>query len=165
MLLEKAISYTAPIPMEPMTENEKIMARGIASALKALIGGKALTSVRHLPERMNGFEMWRILAREYRPDTATRKLGMLERVMEDAPRSGEDFGDWVHRWMDLVGETEKARGRPIDDDIKVAVILKRAPKELRSFGVGVCSDGRHYEQVPQAEGVGIELVPHPKGIG
>ena len=81
VLLEKAIGYTAPLPMEPMTDNEKIMARGIASALKALIGGKALTLVRHLPERMNGFEMWRILAREYRPDTAARKFGMLERVV------------------------------------------------------------------------------------
>ena len=41
-----------------------------------------------------------------------------------------DFGDWFFRWLDLVGECEKAR-RMIDDDIKVAVMLKRSPKELR----------------------------------
>ena len=75
--------------------------------------------------------MWRLLYREYKPDTATRKVGLLERVMDDQPAPGMDFGDWFLRWLDLVGECEKARGRMIDDDIKVAVMLKRSPKELR----------------------------------
>ena len=51
--------------------------------------------------------------------------------MDDQPALGMDFGDWFLRWVDLVGECEKARGRMIDDDIKVAVMLKRSPKELR----------------------------------
>ena len=75
--------------------------------------------------------MWRLLYREYKPDTATRKVGLLERVMDDQPAPGMDFGDWFLRWLDLVGECEKARGRMIDDDIKVAVMLKRSSKELR----------------------------------
>ena len=75
--------------------------------------------------------MWRLLYREYKPDTATRKVGLLERVMHDQPAPGMDFGDWFLRWLDLVGECEKARGRMIDDDIKVAVMLKRSPQQLR----------------------------------
>ena len=106
------------------------MARGVATALRALIGGKALSCIRHHPEKLNGFEMWRLLYREYEPDTATRKVGLLERVMDDQPAPGMDFGDWFLRWLDLVGECEKARGRMIDDDIKLAVMLKRSPKEL-----------------------------------
>ena len=51
--------------------------------------------------------------------------------MDDQPAPGMDFGDWFLRWLDLVGECEKARGRMIDDDIEVAVLLKRSPKELR----------------------------------
>ena len=51
--------------------------------------------------------------------------------MDDQPAPGMDFGDWFLRWLDLVGESEKACGRMIDDDIKVAVMLKRYPKELR----------------------------------
>ena len=74
--------------------------------------------------------MSRLLYREYKPDTATRKVGLLERVMDDQPAPGMDFGDWFLRWLDLVGECEKARGRMIDDDIKVAVMPKRSPKEL-----------------------------------
>ena len=74
-----------------------------------------------------------MLFREYKPDTATRKVGLLERVMDDQPAPGIDFGDWFLRWLDLVGGCEKARGRMIDDDIKVAVMLKRSPKELRDY--------------------------------
>ena len=64
--------------------------------------------------------MWKLLYKEYKPDTATRKVGLLERVMDDQPTHGEDFGDWFLKWLDLVGECEQARGRTIDDDIKVA---------------------------------------------
>ena len=92
--------------------------RGVATALRALIGGKSLSCIRHHPEKLNGFEMWRLLCREYKPDTATRKVGLLERVMDDQPAPGMDFGAWFLRWLDLVGECEKARGRMIDDDIK-----------------------------------------------
>ena len=72
-----------------------------------------------------------MLYREYKPDTATRKVGLLERVMDDHTAPGMDVRDWFLRWLDLVGECEKARGRMIDDDIKVAVMLQRSPKELR----------------------------------
>ena len=37
--------------------------------------------------------------------------------MDDQPAPGMDFGDWFLKWLDLVGECEKARGRMIDDDI------------------------------------------------
>ena len=32
--------------------------------------------------------------KEYKPDTAKRKVGLLERVMDDQPAPGVDFGDW-----------------------------------------------------------------------
>ena len=107
------------------------MARGVATTLRALIGGKAPSCIRHHPEKLNGFEMWRLLYREYKPDTAKGKVGLLERVMDDQHAPGADFGDWLLRWLDLVGECEQARGRMMHDDIKVAVMLKRSPKELR----------------------------------
>ena len=50
--------------------------------------------------------------------------------MDDQPAPRVDNSVWFLRWLDLVGECEQARGRMIDDD-KVAVMLKRSPKELR----------------------------------
>ena len=52
--------------------------------------------------------------------------------MDDQPTLGEDFGDWFLWWLDLVGECEQARERMIDDDIKVAVLPNRSPKQLRN---------------------------------
>ena len=51
--------------------------------------------------------------------------------MGDHPPQGGDFSDWFIRWLDLIGECEQARGRLIDDYIKVAVLLERVPKELK----------------------------------
>ena len=129
--LVESVTMAQPIQWVTLTPREKFVSRRVATALGALIGGKALTCIRHHFEKLNGFEMWSLLFREYKPDTATRKVGLLERVMDDQPASGMDFGEWFLRWPDLVGECEKARGRMIDDAIKVAVMLKRSPKELR----------------------------------
>ena len=51
--------------------------------------------------------------------------------MDDQPAFGVDFSDWFLRWLNLVGECEQARGRMIDYDIKVVVMLGRSPMELR----------------------------------
>ena len=51
--------------------------------------------------------------------------------MDDQPAPGVDFSDWFLKWLHLVGECEQARGCMIDDDMEVAVMLKRPPKELK----------------------------------
>ena len=71
--------------------------------------------------------MWRLLFREYRFDTVTREVGLLERVTEESPTSNEDFSDWF--------QTELARCMALDDDIKCRVVLKRAVHELKDHRV------------------------------
>ena len=71
--LEESVTMAQPIQWATLTPREKVVARGVATALRALIGGKALSCIRHHPEKLNGFEMWRLLYRELKPDTATRK--------------------------------------------------------------------------------------------
>ena len=96
--LEESVTMAKPIQWETLTPREKVVARGVVTALRALmIGGKAPSCIRHHPEKLNGFEMWRLLYREYKPDTATRKVGLLERVKDDQPAPGMDFGDWFLR--------------------------------------------------------------------
>ena len=73
----KSVTMAHPIQWATLKSREKVVARGVATALRALIGGKALSCIRHHPEKLNGFEMWRLLYREYKPDTATRKVNGL----------------------------------------------------------------------------------------
>ena len=98
--------------------------------------------------------MWRLLYKEYKPDTATRKVGLLERVIDDQPAPGVNFTDW----LDLVGECEHARGRMIDDDTKGALMLKRSPKKDHLAREPTVSQRR--KQVPfDAVGVVVRGVP------
>ena len=59
--------------------------------------------------------MWSLLYGESKPHTATRKVGLLKRVMDDQRAPRMDFGDWFLRLLDLVGGCAKARGCMIDD--------------------------------------------------
>ena len=48
------------------------------------------------------FEMWRLICKKCKPDTATRKVCLLQRVIDDQLTPEADFGDWFLRWLDLV---------------------------------------------------------------
>jgi hypothetical protein len=129
-ILAHAQTLKTSIVFGTLDDSQQVMAKAVSQALRALVSGKALNIVKQC-ERGNGFECWRRLWSEYRPDVAGRKLSMLESIMEDKPAAGEDFGTWYYGWTERIRGTEQARGKPIDDDIKCAVILRRAPKELR----------------------------------
>ena len=131
-LLDYASKHDQEIAWPSVGRRQKVVAQGVAQALKSMVDGKALDIVKSVPEKQNGFEMWRRLFAEYRPQSAGRKVCLLESVMDGRPKDGEDFSTWYYRWTELMRQTERARGKPIDDDIKCAVALRRAPLELRN---------------------------------
>ena len=128
--LDEASRRTEPVNPTAFSPTQIVMSKGVMQALRSLVDGKALDIVKSVPAG-NGFEAWRRLFAEYKPQTAGRKVSMLEAVMEDRQRDGEDFSTWYYRWKELVRQAESARGRVIDDDIKCAVVLRRSPRELR----------------------------------
>ena len=67
------MTMAQPIQWATLTAREKVLVRGVATALRALIGGKALSCTRHHPKKLNGFGMRRLLYRECKPDTAQRE--------------------------------------------------------------------------------------------
>ena len=131
-LLDKAAIESEPILMERLDFKKRVMAKGVNQALRCLVEGKELDIVKSVEEKGNGFEAWRRLWAEYRPQTAGRKVSLVEAVMEDRPKEGEDFSTWYYRWVERIRQTEHARRTPLDDEIKCAVLPKRTPIELRS---------------------------------
>ena len=128
VLLEHAANHTTPIPRATRTLDQNEMAKGVAMSMKCLDGAKALDIVRADDERTNDFEMWGRLWPEYRPGTSGRKMSLLKAVMEDKPKQGEDYATWYYRWLELVRQTEQARAKLLDDDIKCVVAMRRALK-------------------------------------
>ena len=80
-------------------------------------------------EDNDGFEAWRLLFAEYRPTKGGRNISLLEAAMDSKPEAGESFGAWYARWLEIVRQTDSARTRPVDDDLKCAVVWRSSPKE------------------------------------
>ena len=68
--------------------------------------------------------------------------------MDDQPAPEMDFRDWFLRWLDLVGECEKARGRMIDDDISGGDAQEISQGAQRSPRVGESTAGERGIQIP-----------------
>ena len=100
--LEESANTGQPILWATLAAREKVVTRGVATTVRAPVGGNALSCIRHHPEKQNGFKMWKLLYKEYnKTDTATRKVGLLERVMVGQPAPGVDFiSDW---FLNVVG--------------------------------------------------------------
>ena len=85
-----AVAHKVSRHMDEAEDNGK----GVVVFLRSLDVSKALNIIPNLPERQHGFDMGELLFREYRPDLATSKVALLERVMQETPTSNEVFGDW-----------------------------------------------------------------------
>ena len=59
--LEESANVSQPMLWATLAAREKVEARGVATALRAPVGSKALSCIRHHPEKQNGSEMWRLL--------------------------------------------------------------------------------------------------------
>ena len=134
-LLDQSAKEQRPILMRMVGLRQRVVAKGVVQALRALAGGKALNIVKSVSDAGNGFEAWRLLHREYRPRTAGRGAHLTEQVMESRSADGQDYAAWYYDWLELVRQTEDQRSQSLDDDVKCAVVLKTAPKELRDHMV------------------------------
>ncbi len=54
---------------------------------------------------------------EYKTHTSNCKVSLWEAVVEDKPKSSEDFSTWYYRWLEMIRQAEQARGKLIGDDI------------------------------------------------
>ena len=93
-LLDYASTHSEDIAWESVGRRHKVVAQGVAQALKSVVDGKALDIVQSVPDKQNGFELWGRLFAECRPQSAGRKVSLLESVMDDRPQDGKDFYAW-----------------------------------------------------------------------
>ena len=63
-LLEFASTHGEEIEWASVGRRQKVMAQGVAQALKSMVDGKALDIGKSVPVKSNGFVMWRRLCVE-----------------------------------------------------------------------------------------------------
>ena len=60
-LLEESSHMGRPIVLGTLEPRETVVARGVATDVRAFVGGKALCCIRHYAEKRHGFGMWRLV--------------------------------------------------------------------------------------------------------
>ena len=117
------------------TEESAVTIRTLSHTLYALLAtlttGRSLRLAQRVPNR-NGFEAWRQMAAENAPKTAGRRFAMLQAVlqpgMSDNPAKFEEtWKSWEHQ----VDVFENLSSTKLDDDVKISVVLRECPQELR----------------------------------
>eukprot|EP00971_Amphidinium_carterae_P340730 6479190-Amphidinium_carterae.1 len=98
--------------------------------------GKAAALLRTC-EKGNGFQCWAKLKQEYEGSAAVRFQGMLTGLMspswseELSKDRSKDFSTLFLAWESQVAVYELQRGRPLDPDVKVAVVMRHAPEDIK----------------------------------
>jgi hypothetical protein len=80
----------------------------------------------------SGFEAWRVLAREYDSRLPQQRLTTLQELLRFPMGNDEEsFRVAWAKWEVEIARYEANFGRRVDDELKVAVVLEKAPAQLR----------------------------------
>ena len=77
--------------------------------LASLTTGKAKLIIKGLRARRNGFEGWRLLCEEYEPKSDSRRLALVNEIMEAKilkGKSNTQFAAALMTWEDLIDNYE-----------------------------------------------------------
>ena len=142
------IIEAAELPTElascPMLDNTRIAAalgdegvkasKRIYYAIVMACKGPALTTIRAVPAPEGG-ECWRALCRRYEPRTAPRLHSLMTGILNVKPFSNElaTFETQLGEWETLIRKWESQSGEALNDSMKRAVFLERAPAKVRQL--------------------------------
>ena len=132
--LDGAAQETDAITIPHGDEGLSMRYRSMYTILSSLVQGKAREMAKRLRGSKNGFELWRLLVAEFEPSTDSRKLAMLSSLLDAKELDNltqETFEEGLMRWEAKVREYESISGKQLDDDHRRAIMLKKAPSEIR----------------------------------
>ena len=96
--------------------------------------GAALAVVKSV-ERNNGIEVWRKLFERYEPEMGPRLQTMMTRILNPGtfPEEPSGFEAALTTWEALVEKWELSSGTEVSEQIKVTIIMSRAPLSIRGY--------------------------------
>ena len=136
-VLEKAETITSVITLADLEQARPAVVVHVRHAyyqLAMTCKGPALGIIRAV-ERNNGVEAWRRLHKRFEPDGGPRLQNMMTRILQpgDFPDTATGFETALVAWEGLIEKWEQASGGDLDDQVKITVLMSRAPLAIRSF--------------------------------
>lgn len=122
-----------PILPEEMSEAAMQKSKMLFAILAQVLTGKALALLR-LIQGHNGFEGWRIIVKEFQPDSNLRTSRMLSGALN--PKFSQDltsFAKELLEWELMVQRYDAQSGTPLQDNIKIAVLVGNSPGVVQQW--------------------------------
>ena len=128
-----ALQHTTEITLDqPGEASAQMFARQMKTLLIHLCEGRALAIVRGAPDH-NGLEAWRLLHQWYQPKTRSRGFALLTEILVWDFGTREQFLQRVKDWEDATLEYNRTESAPLKEEVLVAVLISRSPKEARTY--------------------------------
>ena len=128
-----ALQHTAEITWDQAGEaSALIFARQMYTFVIHLCEGRALAIVRGAPDH-NGLEAWRQLRKWYQPKTRSSCLALLNEILGRDLGTKEQFLQRMKDWENATLEYNRTASAPLQEEVLVAVLISRSPKEVRTY--------------------------------
>ena len=118
------------IDMSTYSDEEKAHPRAIFSYLASYLKGKQLRIVRSVTDG-DGVKAWQLLRREFQPQTRQRELGLMQAVVGFPPCEKGKVVEGRMKYEKLITEYEKLSGTDMDDNLKVATVMRCCQGQFR----------------------------------
>ena len=131
--MKTAEARNTEITIEEMSEAALQKSKTLYAILAQVLSGKALALIRLVPNH-NGFESWRLIAKEFQPDSNIRTSRMLSGALN--PRFSQNlnqFGKELLEWELLVQRYDAQSGTPLQDHIKIAIMVGHSPPVIQQW--------------------------------
>eukprot|EP00971_Amphidinium_carterae_P348034 6490285-Amphidinium_carterae.1 len=132
-------SQACVVPADPGIQSRSYQ---LFAMLASLTAERPAEIVRSLRESRNGYEAWRLLVLEYEPQLAASKYTLLYELLEAKELDGldpEHYQSAIMRWEEKIRRYEQmpgdkpGEGATLAEDIKRAILLKKAPSAMQAY--------------------------------
>ena len=129
--LEEAAGHEEPVDVEALGDVAKATSQNIYILLSHFLEGQPLRMTMLVKGR-NGPEVWRQLKQKYEPHTGSRAMEALQSFL-NYKYENRGYLEDVTAWEATVDAYESSAGERIGDQMKMAILLGRAPAAVREF--------------------------------
>lgn len=133
--LDAAIQDPSEPDMLVMPDYLADWGRDVYAVLTALTrkAGTAALILDAIPDK-NGWTAWRRLVQEYQPQERDRQVAVYSSLLN--PTWSEDLDKWYPEWLQWESQWSRysmETRKPMDDEARVATLLRWAPPKLQEF--------------------------------
>ena len=124
-------------------------AKKLYAYLVSFVKGRPLRIIRSVTDT-DGFRAWQGLCREFQPKTRQRELGIIQALVAFPQFEKGKILEGIMKYEKLVGEYERLAGSSLDENLKIATVMRCCPGQLRQHLQLNVQPGTRYAQVRES---------------